>query len=67
MKFTINGVGDQESAAAEFLEKIGDKTLVAFFAPMGSGKTTFTTLRPCFQFATSQRNFIRTRRTSCSS
>ena len=39
----INGVGDLERAAAEFLEKIGDNTLVAFFAPMGSGKTTFTT------------------------
>ena len=39
----INGVQDLERAAAEFLEKIGDNTLVAFFAPMGSGKTTFTT------------------------
>ena len=39
----INGVEDLERAAAEFLEKIGDNTLVAFFAPMGSGKTTFTT------------------------
>ena len=39
----INGVADLERAAAEFLEKIGDNTLVAFFAPMGSGKTTFTT------------------------
>ena len=39
----INGVEDLERAAAEFLEKIGDSTLVAFFAPMGSGKTTFTT------------------------
>ena len=39
----IKGLGDLERAAAEFLEKIGDNTLVAFFAPMGSGKTTFTT------------------------
>ena len=39
----ISGVEDLERAAAEFLEKIGDNTLVAFFAPMGSGKTTFTT------------------------
>ena len=39
----IKGIEDLERAAAEFLEKIGDNTLVAFFAPMGSGKTTFTT------------------------
>ena len=39
----IRGVEDLERAASEFLEKIGDNTLVAFFAPMGSGKTTFTT------------------------
>ena len=40
---TINGIEDLDRAAAEFLEKIGDNTLVAFYAPMGSGKTTFTT------------------------
>ena len=39
----INNTADLERAAKEFLEKIGDRTLVAFFAPMGSGKTTFTT------------------------
>ena len=39
----IKGLEDLERAAAEFLEKIGDNTLVAFFAPMGAGKTTFTT------------------------
>ena len=39
----IKGIEDLDRAAAEFLEKIGDNTLVAFFAPMGSGKTTFTT------------------------
>ena len=39
----IRDIADLERAAAEFLEKIGDKTLIAFFAPMGSGKTTFTT------------------------
>lgn len=39
----IRGIEDLDRAAAEFLEKIGDNTLVAFFAPMGSGKTTFTT------------------------
>jgi tRNA threonylcarbamoyladenosine biosynthesis protein TsaE len=30
-------------AAEEFLKEIGDHSLVAFFAPMGAGKTTFTT------------------------
>ena len=40
---TIRGIEDLDRAAKEFLEKIGDNTLVAFFAPMGSGKTTFTT------------------------
>lgn len=42
-EITIKGLEDLERAAAEFLEKIGDNTLIAFFAPMGSGKTTFTT------------------------
>ena len=40
---TIKDTSDLERAAREFLEKIGDSTLVAFFAPMGAGKTTFTT------------------------
>ena len=39
----IQDIADLDRAAAEFLEKIGDRTLVALFAPMGSGKTTFTT------------------------
>ena len=39
----IRDVNDLDRAASEFLERIGDNTLVAFFAPMGSGKTTFTT------------------------
>lgn len=39
----IKDTSDLERAAREFLQKIGDRTLVAFFAPMGSGKTTFTT------------------------
>ena len=37
----IRDTADLDRAAAEFLEKIGDSTLVAFFAPMGAGKTTF--------------------------
>ncbi len=45
MKYEVNikNTEDLERAAREFLEKIGDNRLVAFFAPMGSGKTTFTT------------------------
>ena len=39
----IKGIEDLDRAAAEFLKEIGDNTLVAFYAPMGSGKTTFTT------------------------
>ena len=39
----IRGTEDLDRAAAEFLEKIGDNNLIAFFAPMGAGKTTFTT------------------------
>ena len=42
-QITIADTADLDRAAAEFLEKIGDRTLVAFFAPMGAGKTTFTT------------------------
>lgn len=39
----IKNTSDLDRAASEFLEKIGDNRLVAFFAPMGAGKTTFTT------------------------
>ena len=39
----IAGLEDLERAAREFLKEIGDRTLVAFYAPMGAGKTTFTT------------------------
>lgn len=39
----IKDIQDLDRAAKEFLAKKGDSTLVAFFAPMGSGKTTFTT------------------------
>lgn len=43
MEITIRNTADLNRAAAEFLEKIGDSKLIAFFAPMGAGKTTFTT------------------------
>jgi tRNA threonylcarbamoyladenosine biosynthesis protein TsaE len=39
----LKNIEDLDRAAEEFLEKIGNNTLVALFAPMGSGKTTFTT------------------------
>ena len=39
----IRDLQDLERAAGEFLEKIGDNRLIAFYAPMGAGKTTFTT------------------------
>ncbi len=32
-----------DAAARRFLEEIGDRRLIAFYAPMGAGKTTFTT------------------------
>ena len=39
----IAALEDLERAAREFLEAIGKNTLIAFYAPMGAGKTTFTT------------------------
>ena len=43
MTITIRDISDLDRAAEEFLEKIGESRLVAFYAPMGAGKTTFTT------------------------
>lgn len=42
-KIQIAGLEDLERAAGEFLEAIGSNNLIAFYAPMGAGKTTFTT------------------------
>ena len=39
----IASLEDLDRAAREFLKAIGEATLVAFYAPMGAGKTTFTT------------------------
>jgi tRNA threonylcarbamoyladenosine biosynthesis protein TsaE len=39
----IAGLEDLDRAAKAFLEAIGQQTLVAFYAPMGAGKTTFIT------------------------
>lgn len=40
---TINGLPDLGRAAREFLEETSGRTLIAFYAPMGAGKTTFIT------------------------
>lgn len=42
-EITVQNLEDLDRAAAEFLKEIGNDTLIAFYAPMGSGKTTFTT------------------------
>ena len=39
----IRDLGDLDRAAGAFLDEIGDRRLVALYAPMGAGKTTFTT------------------------
>lgn len=45
MNHSINiaSIEDLPRAAAEFLEAIGQNKLIVFYAPMGAGKTTFTT------------------------
>lgn len=42
-RIEIQSLAEIDKAAKEFLKEIGNKTLVAFYAPMGAGKTTFTT------------------------
>lgn len=39
----IASLSEIDAAAQEFLRRLGDRRLVAFYAPMGAGKTTFTT------------------------
>ena len=39
----IKNISDLDRAAKEFLDKIKDRNLIAFYAQMGAGKTTFTT------------------------
>ena len=39
---TIKSISDLDRAAGEFLGKIGDARLLAFYGQMGAGKTTFT-------------------------
>lgn len=42
-QIVIRNLEDLPRAAGEFLEAIKGQSLVAFYAPMGAGKTTFTT------------------------
>lgn len=42
-RIEIQSLAEIDKAAKEFLKEIGDNSLVAFYAPMGAGKTTFTT------------------------
>lgn len=39
----IPNLAGLDKAAEQFLKEIGDNKLIAFYAPMGAGKTTFTT------------------------
>ncbi|MBR4735566.1 MAG: tRNA (adenosine(37)-N6)-threonylcarbamoyltransferase complex ATPase subunit type 1 TsaE [Bacteroidales bacterium] len=39
----IHGLEELPGAAETFLKEIGDNRLIALYAPMGAGKTTFTT------------------------
>ena len=39
----IHGLEDLDRAAARFLEETAGHMLIALYAPMGAGKTTFTT------------------------
>ncbi|MBQ9185464.1 MAG: tRNA (adenosine(37)-N6)-threonylcarbamoyltransferase complex ATPase subunit type 1 TsaE [Bacteroidales bacterium] len=42
-KIEIPSLAALPDAAERFLKEIGDNRLIAFYAPMGAGKTTFTT------------------------
>lgn len=39
----IRDLNDLDRAAGQFLEETKGRNIIAFFAPMGAGKTTFTT------------------------
>lgn len=42
-EITIKNLDEIDRAAKEFLSGIGNNKIIAFYAPMGAGKTTFTT------------------------
>lgn len=41
-EIVIKNLQDLPRAAREFISEIGDHSLIALYAPMGAGKTTFT-------------------------
>ena len=41
-RIAISSLEDIDRCAGQFLEQIGDNRVIAFYAPMGAGKTTFT-------------------------
>lgn len=43
MEILIKDLSGLDAAAKQFLAAIGERSLVAFYAPMGAGKTTFIT------------------------
>ena len=42
-RIVIQDIASLDAAAREFLAQVGDNVLIAFYAPMGAGKTTFIT------------------------
>lgn len=42
-EIVIRGLDNIGQAAEQFLKEIAGHTIIAFYAPMGAGKTTFTT------------------------
>ena len=42
-RIVIHNLSEIDQAAAQFLEELGPGRIIAFYAPMGAGKTTFTT------------------------
>lgn len=42
-QIVIPSLSEIDAAADEFLRRLGPRRLVAFYAPMGAGKTTFST------------------------
>ena len=41
-EITIKNLAGLDAAAEEFLKETGDRRIIALYAPMGAGKTTFT-------------------------
>ena len=41
MRIEINHISEINNAARQFLDQIGDKTVIALYGAMGAGKTTF--------------------------